>query len=79
MKKMEDGLRKPDLLIFDGNKGEQLRIFKQECEIYIETMFIDNSQKAKAIILLAGREAIEVEHFFLYNDEAKDDDNDIVQ
>ena len=78
---MADGLRKPDPLTFDGNKAEKWRIFKQEYEIYIEAMFSDKSQKARAMILLnlAGREAIELERSFVYKDEKKDDKGTVVQ
>ena len=74
---MADGLRKLDPLTFDGNKAKKWRIFKQENEIYIEAIFSDKSQKAKAMILLAGREAIELERSFVYKDEVKDDKDQV--
>ena len=72
---MADGLRKHSPLRFDHQKAENWRVFSMEFDIYMEAMYADKSDRAKAMILLnlAGGEAIELERSFVYSDEIKVD------
>ena len=78
---MADGLRKPEVLSFDGNVAENWRRFKQEYQIYIDAGYSDKPKKVQAMILLnlAGREAIEKERSFVYKPEIKAENGTVTQ
>ena len=78
---MTDGLRKPEVLTFDGNVVENWRRFKQEYQIYIAAGYDDKSKQTKVRILrnLAGRKAIEKKRSFVYKPEIKDDNETVIQ
>ena len=63
-----DGLRRPDLISFNGNVAENWRRFELEYDVYIECCYCDKTLKQKAMILLnlAGSEAMERERAFQY-------------
>lgn len=63
-------LRKPEPLHFDGNVAEKWRIFETEFDIFIQAAYADKDEKTRAYILLniAGKEAIEKEKTFTYDD-----------
>ena len=63
-----EGLRRPDMLSFEGNTAENWRVFETEYDIYIAAGHADKSNKVKAMMLLnlAGPEAIEKSRAFTY-------------
>ncbi len=67
------GLRKPGPLSFTADGW---RTFEMEFDVYIEAMYGEKSEKAKAMMFLnlAGREAIEREKSFTYREEVKEED-----
>lgn len=64
----EDGFRRPNLVVFEGNVAKNWRIFEREYDIFIAAAHFDMPAKTKAYILLslAGPEAIEWELLFAY-------------
>ena len=69
------------MLHLDGNVAENWRRFKQEYQIYIDAGYSDKPKKVQTMILLnlAGREAIEQEHSFVYKPEIKAENGTVTQ
>ena len=78
---MADGLRKPEVLSFDGNVAENWRRFKQAYQIYIDAGYSDKPKKVQAVMLLnlADREGIEKERSFVYKPEIKAENGTVTQ
>jgi hypothetical protein len=76
----DSGLRKPEQLTFDGNIAEKWRIFELEFDVYIAAAHSGKDAKTRAYILLnlAGTEAIERERSFVYNEEVKDGEDQVI-
>ena len=72
---MDSGLRRPQQLSFEGNVSENWRIFEQEYDIYVNAIYSDKPEAARAYMLLnlAGPEAIERERSFTYNEAITED------
>ena len=70
---MASSLRKPDILKFDGNVPENLRIFFLEYDIYVDAAHpkVSNETKVKIMLNLAGREAIERSQNFQFDNAEK--------
>ena len=58
---MASSLRKPDLLSFEGNVPENLRIFFLEFDCYVKAAYPNANEKTQIQIMLnlAGRDALE--------------------
>ena len=67
---MAEGFNKPGPLSFEGDVAEHWRLFSEEFDVYIQALYSDREEKAKAYMLLnlAGREAIQREKSFTYGD-----------
>ena len=78
---MADGLRKPEVLTFDGNVVENWRRFKQEYQIYIAAGYDDNPTQTKAMIVTEPyrQRIIEKERSFVYKPEIKDNNGTLIQ
>ncbi|XP_067943453.1 uncharacterized protein [Watersipora subatra] len=72
---MDSGLRRPQQLSFEGNVSKNWRIFEQEYDIYVNAIYNDKPEAARAYMLLnlAGPEAIERERSFTYNEAITED------
>ena len=70
---MASSLRKPNILKFDGNVPENLRIFFLEYDIYVDAAHpkVSNETKVKIMLNLAGREAIERSQSFQFDNAEK--------
>ena len=69
---MASSLRQPDLLSFDGNAPENLRIFFMEFDIYVAAAHPKATGETQLNILLnlAGHEAIERSQNFVFASDA---------
>jgi hypothetical protein len=76
----ESTLRRPDPLIFDENIAENFRKFEQDWEVYLNAGLSGKSKKVQAYTLLnfAGTEATEKCRSFVYAEEVKNQDNEVV-
>ena len=76
----ESTVRRPDPLIFDENIAENFRKFEQDWEVYLNAGLSGKSKKVQAYTLLnfAGTEATEKCRSFVYAEEVKNQDNEVV-
>ena len=67
---MASSLRKPEILSFEGNVPENLRIFFMEFDIYVDAAHptATDATKIKIMLNLAGREAIERSRSFVFGE-----------
>ena len=67
---MASSLRKPEVLSFEGNVPENLRIFFMEFDVYVDAAHptATDATKIKIMLNLAGREAIERSRSFVFGE-----------
>ena len=77
----DSGLNKPHVLTFQGDKAAEWNKFEMLYDTFINSLYYDKPEAAKANILLnlAGPEAQERAKAFVYKNEVKDENGDIVQ
>ena len=49
---MAEGFNKPGPLSFEGDVAEHWRLFSEEFDVYIQALYSDREEKAKAYMLL---------------------------
>ena len=78
---MARSLRQPDLVSFDGNTPENLRIFLMEFDMYVAAAHPKATGETQGNILLNldGREAIPRSHNFLFASDADRQDSSVIK
>ena len=76
-----EGLNKPHVLTFRGDKADEWLSFEMLYDTFIESVHYDKPEKAKAAILLnlAGEEAQKRAKTFVYKNELKNDADVVIQ
>ena len=71
-----DGLNKPKVLTFRGDKAGEWLAFEMLYNTYIDSLHYNKPEKARCAILLnlAGEEAQKREKAFVYKEEVKEND-----